>query len=586
MHRGKNHPLRTALPARSARSALPALLAVTLSVVACGSDSSSSANADGGPGGTDAAIATETDGATGPETGSDAGVDAGEGADAGPVVAAFACPSASPEVVFVGESAPPATLTPWQHVKMSVTFANCGTTTWSSAPKTGAAVNLGPSTPHDSTTWTRSRIALPVDVPPGNAVTIPLAIHAPPLTGSHPYAYELVREGVAWLGHASTQHTIDVQATAGAAITICTGTKADASGGTDATAAINACIASTASGGTLALPPGIYRVSGVVVIDKPMTLATAGVVGAKPSCLDYDTAPCAVLRADATTLPSASATRGFVRLGSLGTATSGITLEHVVVDGNRGARLATTAATNCATGQNGDGINVGANCASCAIKGSVSARAVCGSGLEWDGDSVVVDNSDFFGNGDHNTQNMWSDGLTIHKSDNAKVTQSRFVDNSDVGFISGGGVNAQYTGNTAQQLTQSSFAAIMLDNFNNAALGDFTGATLSNNVVYCPAGCHFGIELGPHPWYASPNIKGGTVTNNNVVGGNIQINAQGAGTMASPVVINGNTLGATPASASFQCGTVTGLSPLNVSADSFVDLKGGAATGAISVPCP
>lgn len=206
--------------------------------------------------------------------------------------------------------------------------------------------------------------------------------------------------------------------------------------------------------------------------------------------------------------------------------------------------------------------------------------------MEWDGDGIHVTDSVFLGNGDHATQNMWSDGLTIHKSDGAVVDHSSFIDDSDVGFISGGGKNASYTQNVAEQLSQTSFAAMMLDNFDNAALGDHTGAVLSDNLVACPAGCHFGIELGPHPWYPSPNILGGTVSGNTVVGANIEINAQGAGTVGAPTVVTNNTLGATPASAAFTCGTVSGLSPLNVSSESVVDLKGGSATGSISVPCP
>ena len=51
-------------------------------------------------------------------------------------------------------------------------------------------------------------------------------------------------------------------------------------------------------------------------------------------------------------------------------------------------------------------------------------------------------------------------------------------------------------------------------------------------------------------------------------------------------MITGNDLGPVAATAAFQCGNVSGLSPLNVSAESVVDLKGGAATGAISVSCP
>jgi hypothetical protein len=552
--------------------------------LACGDDGADTPRTGEAGSETDAGPISDDHPRTDAGTDSGSGGDANPDADAGPPpIAPYTCPPSSAEVVFVGEVAPPATLAPWQHVTTSVTFANCGTKTWSSTAAS-APVELGPSTPHDSRMWTPSRIALPVDVPPSNAVTIAIPIHAPPLTGAHPYAYELVREGVAWLGNASPTHTIDVEPVAAAAVTLCAGHTADPSGQTDATAALQACITAAASGSTLALPAGIFRISGVVTIDEPLTLTTAGATGA--SCLDWSTAPCAVLRADATTLPSSGGTRGFVRLGTLATATSAVTLDHVVVDGNRAARLGSAAANACASGNNGEGINIGSNCASCAFKASVSARAVCGSGFEHDGDGLVVDDADFFGNGDHDTQNMWSDGLTIHKSDAAQVKNSRFVDNSDVGFISGGGVNAVYTNNTAQQLVQASFAAMMLDNFNSAALGDFTGATLTNNVVYCPVPCHFGIELGPHPWYASPNIKGGTVTGNVVVGAFIQINAQGAGTAGQPTVIDGNTLGASPTHATFLCGNVNGLTSLNVSAESVVDLKGGTATGSISVPCP
>lgn len=184
--------------------------------------------------------------------------------------------------------------------------------------------------------------------------------------------------------------------------------------------------------------PGARRVSGVVTIDKPLTLTTAGASGNPASCLEYGAPRCAVLRADSNTTPSASGTRGFVRMGTLATPSSAITPDHVLVDGHRDARLASASAAQCAQGNKGDGINIGANCAGCTVVGSASARALCGSGLEWDKNLATITNSVFFGNGDHATQNMWSDGLTIHKSDGATVDHCRFVDDSDVGFHFGG----------------------------------------------------------------------------------------------------------------------------------------------------
>ena len=510
-----------------------------------------------------------------------------KGATCSAAVSVYTCPPGAPEAVFVGETMPPSTEAAWSHPFASVAYANCGTTTWTVATASAATgVKLGPAAPHDAETWTPSRIPLPADVPPGHSVSIVVPIHVKPLTGLHDYAFELVREGVAWLGQPSPTHIIDVEAAPAAPVPLCAGVMGDPSGGDDARLALQTCLDATPAGGTLALPPGIFRLSGAISITKSMTLTTAGAAVSPASCLAYDAPRCAVFRADASVLPSAAGTRGFVRMGLGSAPVSSVTLDHVVVDGNREARSGSPAATACASGNNGEGINIGASCTNCTVVGSASARALCGSGLEWDGDGVTVKNSVFAGNGDHTTQNMWSDGLTIHKSDGALVDGCRFIDNTDVGFISGGGTNAHYTGNVAMQLEQASFAAMMLDNFNNGALGKFGGTVMSGNTVVCAAPCHFGIELGPHPWYASPNIEGGTVSGNVVRGAYVGINAQGAGTVASPTVITGNDLGPTPASATFQCGSVSGLSPLNVSAESVVDLKGGTATGSISVPCP
>src|SRR6185437_6752213 len=120
----------------------------------------------------------------------------------------YACPANAPEAVFVSEIAPPATMTPWQHANVSVTYANCGTQTWSATKAPPDGIKLGPSGPHDLATWSQGRIALPADVPPSYAIEIPIEIHAPALTGTHAYSFELVRDGVAWLGQPSPTHAI------------------------------------------------------------------------------------------------------------------------------------------------------------------------------------------------------------------------------------------------------------------------------------------------------------------------------------------------------------------------------------------
>jgi hypothetical protein len=293
-------------------------------------------------------------------------------------------------------------------------------------------------------------------------------------------------------------------------------------------------------------------------------------------CLEAGGPPCVVFRAD----DNLSVARGFMRYG----VTTAVVLDHVVLDGNRARRLASAAAATCASGTNGAGFNASTGgCVGCSFLRSGSARALCGTGFEWRGDQATVTRSVFRENGDHVTTNMWSDGLTLLQSNGAHVTGNRFVDNSDVDLIFGGGTTSTLTGNTVFHVRQGSFAGLMLDNFNGGTSGDFTGTVVSGNSLNCGALlCDYAIELGPHPWYLSANVIGGTVSGNTAFGGKFGINCEGAGTVASPMVVTQNTLGASPSSASFLCGTRPSTA-FNISPDSHVDVQGGpAATGALT----
>jgi hypothetical protein len=388
----------------------------------------------------------------------------------------------------------------------------------------------------------------------------------------------LLNEGVAWLTATSPLHTIDVEASAGSA-TLCPGVTVDLSGATPASAAVQSCLAATPSGGTLELPAGVYRITSELTFDHPLIVRTAGASGL--NCFDPASPPCAIFRADA----ALSVPRGFVRF----TATTGVVLDRVVLDGNRGARLGSAAAATCASGSNGAGFNAStAGCTGCSFTNAGSARALCGTGWEWRGDNATITNSVFRENGAHTVQNMWSDGLTLLQSNGAQVVGNRFLDNSDVDLIFGGGTNATVSDNSVSHLAQSSFAGLMLDNFNGGTSGDFTGTTVSSNLIGCGAQqCDFAIELGPHPWYLSANLIGGTVTGNTAIGGKFNLNAEGAGTVVSPMTVTGNTLGPSPSSATFNCGAHATTS-FNVSPDSHVDTGAGPApTGSITVHgCP
>jgi hypothetical protein len=177
-------------------------------------------------------------------------------------------------------------------------------------------------------------------------------------------------------------------------------------------------------------------------------------------------------------------------------------------------------------------------------------------------------------NGDHFTKNLWSDGLTMNSAPGASVSGTLFLDNSDVNFIIGGGPNAQVTGNRVVLRQNQAFAGMMMDNFNGATSGDFTGAVVSSNSIECNGRCHYGLEVGPHPWYQSANIFGGSVVGNTVGGAGICINADGAGTVAAPVVVHGNTVSGFVAGMQFLCGKICPGSLFNVAPDSVVDRQG------------
>ncbi|MHB8876122.1 MAG: right-handed parallel beta-helix repeat-containing protein [Myxococcaceae bacterium] len=498
-----------------------------------------------------------------------------------PPISSHTCPGGAPGALFVSEVPPPSTIAPWEVFFASVTFANCGTQTWT-ATAAGAPTGhkLGFDSPRDYDTWGTSRVALPADVPPGSKVTVPLRARAGALTGAHGWAWSVLHEGVAWLPEASPSRTVNVAATS-ALVTLCPGVQADIGGVASASAQVQQCIDAAPAGGTVLLPAGIYRVTSELQLSKPLTLGTAGTQALTAGCLDPDGPRCAVFRADA----NLSVPRGFLRLG----ATTAVVLDHLVLDGNRGQRLTSAAAGQCAAGNNGAGFNASTGgCTGCSFLRSGSARALCGTGFEWRGDQATVTGSVFRENGAHTVTNMWSDGLTLLQSDGARVTASRFVDNSDVDLIFGGGTNATVQNNRISHFAQATFAGLMLDNFNGSTSGDFTGTVVSGNSIECGALlCDFAIELGPHAWYQSANIIGGTVSGNSATGGKFGINVEGGGTVAQPMVVTGNTLGPSPSSATFLCGA-RACTAFNVSPDSHVDVQTGPApTGAFQFhDCP
>ncbi|HEX7184020.1 MAG TPA: NBR1-Ig-like domain-containing protein [Thermoanaerobaculia bacterium] len=461
---------------------------------------------------------------------------------------------------FVSQSVP-TTLNAGETRSVSVTMRNSGTSTWTQA----AGIKLGSQNPQDNLTWGAGRVDLSGadSIAPGQQKTFTFNITAPSSPGSYNFQWRMLREHVAWFGAFSPNVVINVVQT----VTLCPGVQVVLDGVTNAAPALQTCINNTPLGGTLQIPAGTYGMGGQVLINKPMTLRTSGTAGSTQSC---EAISCAVLRA----LPSFNANvGGFLAVEN----TSDVTIDHIVLDGNRANRLGTTAASQCAAGNNRWGFNARmSNCSFCRFTYNVTRNALCGTAIEFSGNDAVISNNTLRNNGQNSQTNMWADGITVHFSDRANVTNNTIVDSSDIGLILGGGRNAYVANNSISQPGQVVFAGLMLDNFNGSTHGDFTGAIVTQNTISCGAvrNCHFGINLGPHPWYLSANILGGSVHGNTVTNARQGINVDGAGTAASPLVLYGNSATGSPTSASFLCGTRS-TSNLNIyTGDSVVNRNG------------
>lgn len=343
------------------------------------------------------------------------------------------------------------------------------------------------------------------------------------------------------VGGANSGSTINLCVPARKVVTICPGHTADPTGNIPATDAIQACIYATPTNGTLNLPAGTYLVTKAIQIDRAMTLRTAGVSNTDPQC--GKSTPCATLLADA----NFAGINGMLYIPF----SNNVNVDHIAVDGNRWARLNSQNAKNCSTASVGGfvgslyGYNAQViNCTNCSLTNSYSARALCGTAMEWNGTSAKIDNNTFLSNGQHEKALMWADGLTIHDASDSVITNNTIIDSSDVGLILGKLVRSYVKSNMVLQQRAKTFAAFMISSFGSPALGDFTGADLSSNYISCnPGTCFYAVNLGGHAWNgAEAYIGGGTFANNTIIGGVIGLNVDGVGVGKPLTTISGNSI--------------------------------------------
>jgi hypothetical protein len=347
---------------------------------------------------------------------------------------------------------------------------------------------------------------------------------------------------------------------------------ADNTGQQPVSAYFQSCIADL--GGLLMdLPPGTYLVDAPIVVDRSqLTIRTAGLTADTRNCQQLPAGSCATFLASSSNLHCInnpyfcngrpSNTEGMLQAKTLPShpLTHSVVFDHLILDGNRDNRQATNAKQACAAGQSRFGFNSRmAECGDgdpnhkCQFTYNFTRRALCGTGLEFGGTYGRIQGNAAFDNGVHET-NLWADGLTIAHNDYGIVNDNHLYNNTDVALIVGGLKYGQVQSNWIQQRGVNAFAGMMLGNFAEANAtqhqsGDYTGTYIRYNTIQCYYfNCGFGLNMGPDPWVADnrDNIKGGTVSQNNISNAVVQINFGGAGEPTNHIKVMNNTLSGAP----------------------------------------
>jgi hypothetical protein len=117
-----------------------------------------------------------------------------------------ACRPGQASAQFRKQTPPPDDLRPGARAWSSVTFDNCSGKTWSAS-----SFALRPASPSDDATWGTGRVALPVDVPNGSSVTVPIEVTAPVAAGVYPFTWVVASDAVGALEERSPRVDVSVR---------------------------------------------------------------------------------------------------------------------------------------------------------------------------------------------------------------------------------------------------------------------------------------------------------------------------------------------------------------------------------------
>lgn len=210
----------------------------------------------------------------------------------------------------------------------------------------------------------------------------------------------------------------------------------------------------------------------------------------------------------------------------------GWALSRVVFDGNLPSR---TRARECG-GYRDYGTNVQARGSDFRVDEVESVRAMCGSSFEVVGRRFEIARS-FFGHngkpleGALGVRDPWADGLTLLRCDDGHVHHNRFLDNTDIGLVSGGGKGCRVELNSIEQRDVFAFAGLHVWNFDSGdgGQGDHADSVYRDNTIVSSLNSMaIGLMVGTHPWDTRRVVKdAGTVTENDVSGAVVNLAVDG-----------------------------------------------------------
>lgn len=307
----------------------------------------------------------------------------------------------------------------------------------------------------------------------------------------------------------------------------------------DASAALLDCIDRTAVGGRLELAPATYVVRRQFRILKPIVIATAGVADSAPGCDKLGAGRCATIRVDLDDAP-------YTNIMPVEIAADGIGLIHLMFEGSSDPRLR----ADCKQADRrplGGGLRVLNS--RFTLRKSVLRHFTCYTSMEVlaGSNALTIEDNVIGPNGDHRPGDIWSDGITVHDSEDTVVRRNLFVDNTDVQLIFGGCRRCRIENNQFRHsgpFSKASFAELMLHAFLNTS-GDYRGTVVSGNVIDCGKSrlCGYGIMIGANPWKAGENrhypgaMFGGIIRDNRISNAMVGINIDSP---TGPVEVYGN----------------------------------------------